>query len=104
MFLLRSAFWLGIAYLVMVPHGGVAEIERQAGAIAGDAVAMGTRALVERVIDAPCRGLECPNGQALLTTALAAARTAPAALLPVAIVQDNAPDIPYPKPRPAWRG
>lgn len=107
MFIVRSAFWLGLAYLVIAPHGGVDDIERQATAAGRDIVAIGSGAVrdavagavMSSVVKSSCGALDCPGGQSLLATALDAARTGPAS-------SSEAPQgalPPFPQPRPAWR-
>ncbi|SFZ85895.1 hypothetical protein SAMN02983003_3067 [Devosia enhydra] len=128
MFILRSAFWLSLAYLVMVPHGGVAEIEARAGAAAGDAIEAGTRIVVEAAIDRACGGSACAlpdlvtnaitaNALAMTGTqarpalppppasALAVLPDPPQAVPVLAAASDPPPDpfAPFPQPRPRWR-
>ena len=128
MFILRSAFWLSLAYLVMVPHGGVAEIEARATAAASDALDAGTRIVVEAAIDRACGasawGLPDIVSNAVRSNALAMTGTQarpalppppsgelavlpdpPEAIAILASASESPPDalVPFPQPRPRWR-
>jgi hypothetical protein len=95
MFLLRSAFWLTAAYLVMVP-GQAEKIDLAAAgqALAGSAVRVGQQALAHQLGDPQCQTMECRGGQAMLSAV---------APKPVHSPMRDSAAVPYPMPRPSWR-
>jgi hypothetical protein len=98
MFLLRSAFWLTVAYLAIAP--GHFDFGAAAGDLSSQAVSAGKQMIVSKVLEGDCATIECLGGKAMVaaavTTAFPSVDTA---------MQDssNAP-VPVPKPRPDWMG
>lgn len=96
MFLLRSAFWLTIAFVVINPG---TDLGASAGAFSAQAYAAGQHVLVREVLNANCT--ECAGEKALL--ALAGHMSAPSVELPM---QDSSTSglVPLPRPRPDRMG
>lgn len=98
MFLLRSAFWLCLAYMVIKPGVDLAsmgsDLSRTAVAAGRDVVAHG----VEQVT---CTSIQCIGGKALLSGVLGAPGQPPS---PVQISEPStaplAGSVPLPRPRP----
>jgi len=97
MFLLRSIFWLSLAFIVIAPRpidaDAVADAARAAALSAGRDVAVG-------LITGACAGSTiCEGGKALL----AATSSNPSAGAPM---QDSpvVSPVPFPRPRPDWAG
>jgi len=92
MFLFRSAFWLGLALLIVQPHGfgfvGSAEKLGTAAVETGRSVALNS---LDQVA---CTSLECAGAKLMAQSALNTSR--PAGAQPVV-------SAPYPAPAPAAR-
>lgn|SRR5690606_32923404 len=97
MFLLRSAFWLILAFLVMGPR---VDLGAAAGDLSAKAVTAGQQMIVSTVRDAPpCSSLECAGGRAMLA---AAASSFPS--VDTAMQDSSNVLVPVPRPRPDWMG
>ena len=97
MFLLRSAFWLLVAFLVIGPR---VDLGAAAGDLSSQAVAAGQQMIVSTVRDAPpCSSLECAGGRAMLA---AAASSFPS--VDTAMQDSSIGPAPVPRPRPDWMG
>ncbi|RZA25847.1 MAG: hypothetical protein EOP02_11810 [Proteobacteria bacterium] len=97
MFLLRSAFWLTVAFLVIRP--GV-DVRETAGSVANEAMARGSQFVAEQIQAIECDSLQCLGGKAVIAAALPP-------ILPSGTPMHVAPEdnpVPYPRPRPAWAG
>ncbi|WP_206524696.1 hypothetical protein [Devosia sp. 1566] len=95
MFLLRSMFWLCLAYMVIKPG---ADLARMGSDLSATAVAAGRQAASHGVAQITCTSLECAGGKALLSGALAASAPAtPPTLAPAPPIADA---VPLPRPRP----
>lgn len=96
MFLVRSAFWLGLAFIVMRPDFdvGSAVESAQAGAMeAGKAV------IAEQLLEPHCDTIECAGRNALLASALSSSLSIDPPM------QDSSISlVPLPRPRPDWMG
>lgn len=98
MFLVRSAFWLTVAFLVIGPKD--VDLGRAAGDLSSHAVAAGQQMLAQKVLDTDCSTLECMGGKAVLAAVLPP--TNPSA---DSSMQDSSQDpVPFPRPRPDWMG
>lgn len=106
MFLVRSAFWLTVAFIVMRPHN--VDLGATASAISGQALAAGQQMVTEQILKGDCPMAAC-------TTAAAIVRSA--SLVRTASTEPNTPSIdptmqdssmnqpaPFPRMRPAWMG
>lgn len=92
----RSVFWLTVAYLVIKPGVDLPD----PAAMTAQVVAAGTQAVVTRVEAVECDTLQCIGGKAVVTAALQAS---PSAGIPMHDLPVSSP-VPYPRPRPGWAG
>lgn len=97
MFLLRSAFWLTLAFIVMRPGVDVGDAASQ---LSQDAMQQGSRFVAQQIDAIDCHDFTCAGGKALVSAAL---QTAPQAGAPMH-VQPAAPSVPLPRPRPDIAG
>jgi hypothetical protein len=89
---LRSVFWLTLAYVVIKPGMPLPD----ATEMGARAAAIGSQALSAQVDSIACGDLTCAGGKAMLAAAI---KTAPLVSAPVA--GDRAADaVPTPRPRP----
>lgn len=97
MFLLRSAFWLTVAFVVIAPKD--VDLGRKAQDMSAQAVAAGQQMIVSQILASECSNLECAAGKAVLaavTTRLPSVETP---------MQDHSSTpVPFPRPRPDWMG
>lgn len=118
MFLLRSAFWLTLAFLVIKPEMDVRE---SASALSAQAMAQGSQFIASQIEQIECTDLTCIGGKAIAAAALKPAGpaehrsapvehlSAPAEQLSAQAVDDMqtspaAPPVPFPRPRPDRAG
>ena len=99
MFLLRSAFWLTLAFLVIRPGMGE-DLSNSAGQLSRDAMARGSQFVAEQIEAIECSDIQCFGGKALATAALQAT---PLAGAPMHGSPANLPG-PLPRPRPDRAG
>lgn len=97
MFLLRSIFWLTLAFMVIRP--GV-DMRETAATLSSEAMAHGSQFVAAQINAIECDSFTCAGGKALATAALT---TSPLAGTPMhdAPVQ---PAVPLPRPRPQQAG
>ena len=94
MFLLRSAFWLTAAFLVIRP-----DVDFDTGAISASAVATGQQLIAGAVLSNACASLICRDGKAVLTAVTSSTPSLDATM------QDSSNNpVPFPRPRPDWMG
>lgn len=99
MVLLRSAFWLGVGYLVV--HPGPVDIRQTAGDISATALAMGQRLIVQQIAADECGNAGCtPILAAMLTSKLSTEPPGSGLLQEITLHQP----APVPPPRPDWAG
>jgi hypothetical protein len=99
MFLLRSAFWLTVAFIVVRPPG--TDLGAAATSLSGQAMAAGQRIVVEQILKSdctlsPCRPAAPPRvvvGDIPLPSAGSPMQDSPAHKA-----------APVPRPRPHWMG
>lgn len=97
-FLLRSAFWLIVAFIVIRP--GI-DINAAASSLTDGAMKAGQQAIATQIEKTECDTLQCAGGKALLAAALAS----PDATSAVPVQDIATPtQAPLPRPRPAWLG
>ena len=99
MFLLRSAFWLTLAFVVMRPD---ADVRETAGSVASQAMTRGSQFVAQQIQAIECDSLHCLGGKAVIAAALPPIPPSSAPMHVAPQVVD--PAIPYPRPRPAWAG
>lgn len=90
MFLLRSAFWLLAAYMVIKPGIGF-----DPNALTGQAMAAGQQIVSEQVDAIQCDSLQCLGGKAVLAAVLPDLPQVGSTMQDSPMVQD----VPYPRPR-----
>ncbi|HWU16046.1 MAG TPA: hypothetical protein VN155_00040 [Devosia sp.] len=97
MLLVRSIFWLTLAYIVIKPGVDLADT---ATALSNQAVATGTRVVAEQVQNIECDSLQCLGGKAVLSAAMqsGSAIGTPMHETPIAS------PVPFPRPRPDRAG
>ena len=99
MFLVRSAFWLTAAYLVI--HPGNVDLGATASAVSGQAMAAGQAIIVQQILKNDCSLTKC--APAAQVVALAASARNPSVDL---TMQDSSAIslAPIPRSRPGWMG
>jgi hypothetical protein len=96
MFLLRSAFWLTVAFLVI--HPGV-DLKGTASGLASAAMAAGHDLIAQQIADAECIDLQCTGAKAAISVAFSSIPSADGTMQSPA----DGP-VPFPRPRPDWMG
>ena len=97
MFLLRSAFWLTVAFLIIRP--GV-DVRETASTLSGDAMARGSQFIAQQIEAIECDTLTCIGGKAVAKAAL---KTNPPAVDPMHMTAAQG-SVPLPRPRPDRTG
>lgn len=99
MFLVRSAFWLTVGFMLVAPTVG-ADVGTVAGQTASQIAIESQQALTEGVKGISCESVECVIGRAVVVGALET-NAAPSSLSPM---QDTpyAGPAPAPPRRPDW--
>jgi hypothetical protein len=92
MFLLRSAFWLTVMFIIIAPKD--ADLGKQAADASRQALSLGQQAVVEHVLK-DCTSLECAGGKAALTI-LSAPKTSADSVA----ATNSSSRVPLPRPRP----
>lgn len=101
MFLLRSAFWLTAAFLVVAPTVGT-DIGALAGTAGSQMAASGKDMALSSLSQIDCDTIECTIGRAVAVSALEQLPSQSS----ISPMQDapNAGPAPVPPPRPDWAG
>lgn len=98
MFLLRSAFWLTVMFLIIAPKDY--DLGKDVASASQDALAAGQKAIVSQILNSDCTNLECAGGKAALT--VLTGNKLPSIDLPM---QDTSiSPVPLPRPRPGRMG
>lgn len=97
MFLLRSAFWLTVAFVVIRPE---VDISASAGSVANEALARGSQFVASQIEAIECDSLHCLGGKAMVAAALP---PIPPSGTPMHVAPQDNP-VPYPRPRPDRAG
>lgn len=96
MFLLRSMFWLTVAFVVLVPR---ADIDTTVNSLSTQAVAAGQQLIVDQITATTnCETLQCKGGKAALSAILTSTPSAGSTM------QEPNSAVPIPRPRPDWMG
>lgn len=95
MFLLKSAFWLTIGFILVAPHG--VDLGAAANAASAKAVDAGQRFIVSQILETNCTS--CAGSQ----VNLAVAHESTPSVDPTMQDSSSGP-IPFPRPRPDWMG
>jgi hypothetical protein len=97
MFLLRSAFWLTVAFIMLAPHD--VDLRQKAEALSSQAVAAGQDLIVAQMLSTECTSIECVGGKAML-----AAVTTKHPSIDRPMQDTSITPVPIPRPRPDWMG
>ncbi len=97
MFLVRSAFWLTLAFLVIRP--GV-DVRDAAATLSSEAMTRGSQFIAQQIETIACDSLTCIGGKAMASAAL---QTIPPAGNPMHTQPAHNP-VPLPRPRPDKAG
>ena len=98
MFLLRSAFWLTVMFLVIAPRDY--DLGKDVANASQGALEAGQKAIVAQIIKADCTSLECAGGKAALT--VLAGNRLPSLRMPSQ--ETSAVPVRLPRPRPDRMG
>lgn len=98
MFVLRSAFWLTVMFLIIAPKDF--DVGKTASEASAQALRAGQQAIVSQVLASDCSTLECAGGKAALSV-LAAGSKFPS-VDPMQMTSNN--PVPLPRPRPDRMG
>lgn len=98
MFILRSAFWLTIAFVVMAPK--TVDLGAAAGEFSSRTMAAGQQLIVSQILTDDCASVQCIGGKALAAAVLTTSSPSVGATM-----QDSPiTPVPIPRPRPDWMG
>lgn len=97
MFILRSAFWLTVAFMVVRPD---VDMRDAASSFSADAMARGSQFVSQQIDAITCDSLQCLGGKALASAAL----QSPAIVGLPMHGQPTTGSIPMPRPRPDRAG
>lgn len=97
MFILRSAFWLTLAFMVMSPKS--VDLGAAAGDLSSRAMAAGQQLIASQILENDCNSIQCLGGKAIVAAALDSSPSVGTTM------QDSPTDpVPFPRPRPDWLG
>lgn len=97
MFLVRSAFWLTVAFVAIGPKD--VDVGAAAGQLSGHAIAAGQQFVTSQILAAECQTIECLGGQAIVRAAQ------PINPSDDISMQDSSQSpVPLPRPRPERMG
>lgn len=99
MFLVRSAFWLTVGFMIVAPTMG-ADMGAVAGHTASQIAVESQQALTEGVKGIACESVECAIGRAVVVGALET-NAVQSSLSPMQDAPSAGP-APVPPPRPDW--
>ena len=94
MMLLRSIFWLSVAYLVLHPR---ADLQAAADSVATKTVAAGQQFALQQISNATCEDIRCEAGKVIVSAVLSHPPSSEATM------QASNSTVPLPRPRPLWR-
>jgi hypothetical protein len=100
MFLVRSAFWLTLAFIAIHPKD--VDLGTAASQLSGQAMAAGQRMVVAQVLNADCPLLRCATDKTVAVPHLANASTPSVDLSMQGSSASRS--VPFPRPRPSWMG
>ncbi|MDB5542420.1 MAG: hypothetical protein JWQ89_4147 [Devosia sp.] len=98
MFLLRSAFWLTVMFLIIAPKDF--DLGKTAGEASRLALEAGRQAVVTEVLASDCDSLQCSGGKAALT--VLSGNKLPSVDMPMQL--NSSMPVPLPRPRPDRMG
>ncbi|MGK2227712.1 MAG: hypothetical protein ACI9GK_001536 [Devosia sp.] len=92
----RSVFWLAVAYMVIRPGVDLPD----GNAVAAQAMAAGSQVVSEQINRIECTDITCAGGKAVFAAAL---QSSPSVGLPMHVMPTSSL-APIPRPRPDWAG
>lgn len=99
MFVLRSAFWLTVMFLIIAPKDF--DVGKTASEASAQALRASQQAIVSQVLASDCSTLECAGGKAALSV-LTAGSKFPSLDTPMQMTSSI--PVPLPRPRPDRMG
>ena len=96
MFLLRSAFWLVLAFVVMRPNF---DVGTAVASMQGQAMEAGKQVIAEQILAPHCDTVDCAGRNALLASAINSSLS-----IDPTMQDSSISPIPFPRPRPDWMG
>ena len=97
MFLVRSAFWLTVAFIAIGPKD--VDLGKAAGDLSARAVAAGAELVVSHTLSTDCASLECAGSMAILAAVRNGNPSSDSSM------QDSSHNpVPFPRPRPDRMG
>lgn len=97
MFLLRSAFWLTMAFILLAPKD--VDLRQRAEDMSAQAVSAGQQMIVSQILASDCSTLECVGGKAVLAAVVTKTPSVERPMQDISITP-----VPFPRPRPDWMG
>lgn len=97
MFLLRSAFWLTVAFIVIAPKD--VDLGQKAQDISAQAVSAGQQLIVSQILASDCSSIECVGGKAVMAAVVSKLPSVETPMQNTSITP-----VPFPRPRPDWMG
>jgi hypothetical protein len=98
MFLLRSAFWLTLMFIIIAPKDQ--DLGKSVAAASQEALEAGQKAVVAQILASDCSSLECAGGKAAF--AVLAGNKLPS--IGVTAKDMSSSPVPLPRPRPDRMG
>jgi hypothetical protein len=98
MFLVRSAFWLTVAFIAFGPKN--VDLGAAATDLSTRAVAAGQQMIVDQIMETDCSTIECVGGKAIIGAAFPINPSSDTSSM-----QDSSfSPVPFPRPRPERMG
>jgi len=97
MFLLRSAFWLTVAFILLAPRD--VDLRHEAESLSSRAVTAGQELIVAQILASDCTSLECVGSKAVLAAVTTKRPSVDRPMQDISITP-----VPIPRPRPDWMG
>jgi hypothetical protein len=95
--ILRSVFWLSVAFIAIAPKN--VDYGAAASGLSIQAMAAGQQLIAEQILNSDCSSIECLGGKAVLATVLTSVPSVDSSM------QDSSSSpVPFPRPRPDWMG
>jgi hypothetical protein len=96
MFLVRSAFWLTVAFIAIRPD---IDVENTVAGLQAQAVEAGRDVIAQHILETHCDTLDCAGRNALLSSALNSSLS-----IDLPMQDSKTSPVPFPRPRPDWMG
>jgi hypothetical protein len=102
MFLLRSAFWLTVAFVTLHPRD--VDLGAAASALSDRAMAAGQQMLADQILKTECMPIRCTAATTKVRPAAVTASLSAPSAGPTMQGSPNSRPAPVPRPRPDWMG